>query len=888
MGIREAACGALFVLLAAIAMADAARAATQPLEPGVSRELARWRARHYDNVEYRLALTLTAPVTKLEGTLDIRVNVRGKPADLVLDWRPPSAKATVSQLQVNGTPIAKPRIVREHLVIPARHVRGGDNTIRLRIDVPIATAGTAVTLYRDREDGAEYVYSLFVPSDASTVFPCFDQPDLKARFALTLDLPSAWDAVSNAPAADVQVGDAQKRMRFRTTDPISTYVFAFAAGPFETFDERDAEGLGPRPETRLFVRKSRIARARKESYEVLKLHRQAIDFFADYFGFPFPFAKHDLVLVPEFPYGGMEHAGATFLREEAVIFPFEPSANDLLRRAQLIFHETSHQWFGDLVTMRWFDDLWFKEGFANFMAAKATAALLPEHNAWNAFHELKVAAYRTDATRGTTPIWQALPNLSAAKSAYGNIVYSKAPAVLRQAEFYLGEDAFRRAVQALIHTHAYAAADWNDFVRALEAASGKKLDGWANAWVKRRGMPKVMVDWRTDRSGNVGRFAVSQSPALGGDGVWPMRTELLLVSTDGVRTLPITLDRATVAVRDLIGTKAPRYVFANHGDYAYGRFVLDDASRRAVLQDVGGIRDPFLRALLLDALWEEVRDARLAPLDYIELALRQAHAETDEVTVASLLGRAQTAFRWYLSAEQRTQAASRVEESLRAGMLGATAKGLRITYFRTYVAAATTDDARAALKSLLTGTLQVPDVHLASRERFRIIARLAALRDPDAERLLAEQMQADTSDDGRRYAFAAAAAAPDAVVKARYFNAYRSDASLAESWIEESIGPFNTVEHAALTFQYLERALTDLPRLKRERKIFFVNNWLAAFIGGQISAEALEVVQAHLRKTRLDPDLRRKVLETMDGLERTVRIRQRFAVEPEHATARSR
>jgi aminopeptidase N len=201
------------------------------------------------------------------------------------------------------------------------------------------------------------------------------------------------------------------------------------------------------------------------------LHRQAVDWFAGYFGFPFPFPKHDLVLVPEFPYGGMEHAGATFLREDSVLFPSEPTAADRLRRTQLLFHETSHQWFGDLVTMRWFDDLWLKEGFANLMAAKATAAIAPEYGVWNAFHQLKVSAYRTDATEGTTPIWQRLPNLSAAKSAYGSIVYSKAPAVLRQAEFYLGADAFERAVQGFVHSHAYGAADWGDLVRALEGAS---------------------------------------------------------------------------------------------------------------------------------------------------------------------------------------------------------------------------------------------------------------------------------------------------------------------------------------------------------------------------------------------------------------------------------
>jgi aminopeptidase N len=860
---------ALAPLLAAIVVAEAA--AVPAIEPGVSRELARWRASRYGDVRYALDLAIATPVARLEGSVEIRMTVRGAPVDLVLDWRPPPG-AHLSHVEANGVAIAKPRVVREHLVVPARHVRSGENTVRLRVESPIATAGTAVTLYRDREDGSEYVYSLLVPSDASTVFPCFDQPDLKGRFALALTVPAGWEAVSNAPAAETTAPGTAKRVRFRATEPISTYLFAFAAGPFAVLGERE-HGIAPQPEARLLVRRSREARTEREAREIFRLHRQALGFFADYFAYPFPFSKHDLVLVPEFPYGGMEHAGATFLREEAVLFPFEPAAADRLRRAQLVFHETSHQWFGDLVTMRWFDDLWLKEGFANLMAAKAAEAITPELSAWIAFRQLKAAAYRTDATPGTTPIWQRLDNLSAAKSAYGNIVYSKAPAVLRQAEFYLGPDAFRRAVQAFVRTHAYGAASWSDLVRAFEGASGRKLDMWADAWVKRRGMPVVRAAWRADGDGRIARFTLTQSPALGGEGVWPMRTEVLVAGSGPPRALPVALEGRSAVVRELAGAPAPRYVFANHGDHAYGRFVLDDASRAAVLADVGAIEDAFLRALLLDALWEEVRDARLAPAAYIDLALGQAPRECDALTVASLLGRTQTALRWYLPDLQRAALAPRVEAALARGTTEAPDKGLRVTYFRTYVGAATTPDARATLKALLAGTQTVPDVTLSSRERFRIVERLLALGDSEAEALLAAQSRADPSDDGQRYAYAAAAARSDAATKARYFAAWFDDRALVESWIEEAVLPFNTVEQAALTAPYLERALARLPRLKRERRIFFVNHWLTAFLGGQTDAASVRATRKFLKEAKLDPDLRRKVLEALDELERTVRIR---------------
>jgi aminopeptidase N len=271
-----------------------------------------------------------------------------------------------------------------------------------------------------------------------------------------------------------------------------------------------------------------------------------------------------------------------------------------------------------------------------------------------------------------------------------------------------------------------------------------------------------------------------------------------------------------------------------------------------------------------------VRDARLAPLAYIDLALAQAPRETDELTVASLVGRAGTALRWYLSDVQRAEAAPRVETALAAGMTGAADKGQRITYFRAFVAAATTADARLTLKGLLAGTREVPGVALSSRDRFRIVERLLALGDPEAERLLAAQSQADPSDNGRRYAYAAAAARADPAAKRRVFTGWLEDPTLAESWIEESLAPFNTAEHAGATAPLLAAALRELPKLKRERKIFFVNNWLAAFLAGQQSAASVATTKRFLREAKLDPDLRRKVLESLDGLERTVRIRQRF------------
>jgi aminopeptidase N len=854
------------------------------LEPGVGREMARWRAAHYSNVRYALTLDVIPGAQMLGGTEEIRVTLDdAATADqLVLDWRIAAAKeggtqARAWEIQANGRAVTDARQLNDHLVIPGSYLVKGENTLRLRFESPIAASGSAVTRYMDREDNSEYIYTLFVPSDASTAFPCFDQPDLKARFQLNLNTLTAWKVISNTDAEIVTRSGTNSLWHFQETQPISTYLFAFAAGPFTEF--KDGEARTP---MRLFVRKSKTDRARKELTEVFRLNREGLTYLAKYFDYKFPFPKYDLVIIPEFAYRGMEHAGATFLREESILFPSDPTANDYLARADVMFHEAAHQWFGDLVTMRWFDDLWLKEGFAEFMAHKAIESVMPEYNAWKFFYQrTKPLAYLTDATKGTTPIFQEIPNLSAAKSAYGNIVYRKAPSMLRQAEFFLSSDKFQKAVQMFLKEHAYGNAEWADLVHDFERTSGEKLDAWAAAWVTRRGMPAVRVSLSEDQRGRIESFALEQRDVLGEGGSWPMRVRVLLSYKNAPpQMLTVTMKGAgSTTVADLSGKPAPDYVFANYEDYGYGLFLLDEKSMASALGGLGTVRDDFLRALLWGSLWDSVREAELAPAAYLDLVVKRIAEERDEVTVQSILARARTAFNYYLSdAERRGDVGISLEQELMDRMMNAETAGLRITYFRAFQSIATTEGARNSLKKILSGETQIPGMTLRSRDRFDIVTALVVRRDPEAPALLEKLSREEQTDDARRYAFAAGAARADAVNKKTYFDAYLTDEKLAESWIEASIIPFNTINQSDLTLPFLEPALKELPRLKRTRKIFFVNGWLSAFVGGQCSEQALTVVRRFLESEKsLDRDLRLKVLEVLDDLERCVRIRNKYA-----------
>ncbi len=901
-----------------------AQAQTADPEPGVPRELARWRAEHYSDARYALSLELAPGAQMLKGAMQVRVTLKEGADRIILDWRlnpfkAGQARPRVWEAMLNGKEARGMREVNEHLIIPG--AIKGENVVSLKFESPIATSGSAVTRYLDREDNSEYIYTLFVPSDASTAFPCFDQPDLKARFKLDVVAPVNWKVITNTgaeqiniPAEDMPPGtslrlngqtlkNGMQGFIFSETEPISTYLFAFAAGPFVEFEEAEfmprakATGYPPmkliekspglmqsaEPSMHVYVRKSKAERARQELPEVFRLNREGLRFLARYFDYKFPFPKYDLVIVPEFAYRGMEHAGATFLREESILFPSEPTANDYLSRANVIFHEAAHQWFGDLVTMRWFDDLWLKEGFAEFMSFKALEAIMPEFNAWKAFYErTKPAAYLTDATKGTTPIFQEIANLSAAKSAYGNIVYRKAPSLLRQAEFYLGPENFQKAVRLFLKEHAYANAEWADLVKAFEKTSGQKLDVWADAWVKRRGMPEVRVTHGWGEQKQTYLASLEQKNVLGEGGAWPMRLKVLLVfDKTPPETRTVTLNGARGSeVFEVDKQKQKQqllYIFANYEDYGYGRFLLDEQSRKYVLAHLGEEKDDFQRALLWGSLWDSVREAELAPSEYVELAIKNLAIERDEVTVQSILNRVSLAFNAYLTQAQAREVAPRLERMLFDGMMKSGQRGMRITFFRAFQAMAMTEAARGELKKILKGELSVPGLQLRPRDRFDIITQLLARGDAEAPALLEAQSKEDNAtDDAQRYAYAAGAAIGTVENKKKYFEAYLNDAKLAESWIEASVNPFNTIHQSALTLPYLEPALKELPKLKRTRKIFFINQWLAAFIGGQCDPRALATVQDFLKREEqtLDRDLRLKVLEAVDGLERCVRIRK--------------
>ncbi len=466
------------------------------VEEGVSAELAAWRAANVSDLGYDIRFRIPSERHEaVSGRETISFSMARK-ADLQLDFRGDKAP---TGLRVNGLD-CQMDWRNEHIVLSRKYLRKGPNTV----DVSFESSDRSL----NRND--DYLYTLFVPDRARTAFPCFDQPDLKGRFTLSLEIPTGWETVANGPETGSEVSQGRKTVHYGQTPPLSTYLFAFTAGVWQK-ETRLREG---KPMTMYFRETDPDKTAQAD--DIFDLVFKSLDWLEDYTGIPCPFEKYDFVVVPGFQFGGMEHPGAILLNDRRIFLGKTPTTAEKLSRIDLIAHETSHLWFGDGVTMRWFNDVWTKEVFANFFAARISTPLFPEVNtALRDFRSFNMNAYSEDRTLGTNAIRRELPNLSSAGLIYGNIVYDKAPVVMRMLAGILGDDAFRDGIREYLGSHMYGNADWNDLISVMDKRTPRDLRAWSRVWVEEKGMPEITWELRDTI------LTVRQHDPLGRGLLWP-------------------------------------------------------------------------------------------------------------------------------------------------------------------------------------------------------------------------------------------------------------------------------------------------------------------------------------------------------------------------------
>jgi len=828
--------------------------------PGVSRSLAQYRHRTVSGLRYALAFEIPEHVDEpIAGEMTARFTLQ-EPATVVFDFT--GSRESVGRVTMNGADVTFD-LRDEHLVIPAAATVRGENEVRIAF-----TAGDG-SLNRN----PDFLYTLFVPDRARTAFPCFDQPDLKARFTLSLTVPAGWVTVANGLLAGIDSAGTRATYRFAETAPLPTYLFAFAAGRF-TVEEAVRDGRT----MHLYHRETDRERIARNREAIFDLHAQALRWLEEYAGIPYPFTKFDFVAVPAFQYGGMEHAGAILYRAASLFLDASPTQNQLLARASVIAHETSHMWFGDLVTMRWFNDVWMKEVFANFMAAKIVNPAFPDID-----HRLRFylahypAAYAVDRTAGANPIRQDLDNLRDAGTLYGAIIYQKAPIVMRQLERLLGDSTLRDGLREYLAGAPYGNADWNDLIAVLDRRTEADLRQWSRVWVGQAGRPDVRVGADADPDGTIGRLSLRQEDARGRGLVWRQALDVVLGYPDSGVALPVRLDGEQVDVAAASGRPTPLFALPGGSGVGYAGFHLDLPSREYLLAHLPEIGEPVARAVAWETLWEAVLEREAPPLRVATLALEAVPREPDEQNLQLVLGLLEELYWRLLPDSVRAALAPRLEETLWSGIEHASSSSRKAALFGAYVAVALSRPALDRLERLWRKELVIDGLPMGE-SRMTSLAQALALRGVDgAEWILAEQLRRiDNADRHARFAFVMPALSRDVAVRDSVFESFRDRANREhEPWVLSALSFMNHPLRAGTAERHVREGLDLLQEIQRTGDIFFPLAWLHALLDGHASDAAAETVRQFLDEhPDYPPRLRAKVLQAADGLFRAAAIRK--------------
>jgi aminopeptidase N len=832
------------------------------LSTGVSRVLAVERAGRVSNVRYDMALSVPAErKAPVAGRVTIAFDLTGPSSFLPLDFEPDST-GRLKRVEVNGRTLP-PRIDSGHIVLPASLLRDGGNDVVIEFD-----AGDAPL---NRSD--DFLYTIFVPARAHEAFPCFDQPDLKARWTLALDVPHGWQTVANGAEASSRADAGRTRVSFAETPPISTYLFAFAAGKF-TVEQAERNGRT----FRLFHRETDAAKVARNVNALFDLHAAALAWMERYTGIPYPFDKFDFVLIPAFQFGGMEHPGAVFYNASSLMLDESATQNQRLERASTIAHETSHMWFGDLVTMTWFTDVWMKEVFANFMAAKIVNPSFPDVNhALRFLHTYYPAAYEVDRTAGSNAIRQPLDNLEDAGTLYGNIIYDKAPIVMRQLETLMGPDTLRDGLRVYLERYRFGNASWPDLIAILDPLAGEDLAAWSHAWVDEPGRIVVRTELtRTD--GRIEQLAFTQHDPDRGRGLtWTEDLQVSLGYADRIETIPVRLAAERTDVDRAAGREAPLFVLPNGGGIGYGEFHLDGASLRWLAANLPSIDDPLTRGSAWVTLWDAVLDNELSPVRFVDLALTALRRETDELNVQRILAYLQHAYWTFLPEAARTARASRIEQTLREALDAAPTESLKGAYFRTLRDVAQTPPTLGWLTSVWRGDETVPGLTLAENDFIALAQELAVRQVPGWAALLDAQVERTKNPDRKaRLRFILPALSADLTERDRFFASLADPANRRhEAWVLEGVAYLNHPLRAAAATSYIQPALALLHEIQQTGDIFFPKRWVDSVLGGHRSFEAARIVNLFLLRAPDDyPDrLRRIILSSADDLFRASGLR---------------
>ena len=865
-----------FVFGAAAASAAAAPARAE--NAYLSQEDAAARSARVSNVDYVLDFTLTGKES-FAGTTTATFDLKDTDAALTLDLD----KATVKSVTVNGKPV-EARYNGWFITIAPQDLAKGRNTVTVAYERLHSTNGEGLHRMVDPVDGRVYTYSHFEPAAAHQMFAVFDQPDLKATYSVTVTAPADWTVVTTTRETAVADAGAGKRWTFKTSKKLSPYNFSLHAGPYKVWEDNSA-----RYPMRLFARQSVASQVTPEDW--FRYTKAGLVFFDEYFGIPYQFEKYDQLLVPDFLYGAMENAGAVTFAEAGFMYKAAMTAEQKQRLAAVIMHEMAHQWFGDLVTMKWWNGLWLNESFASFMGTLATAEATEFKDAWQAFYQTgKQAAYVQDQKVTTHPIEVPVPSSANAFDNIDAITYSKGASTLKQLRHLLGEETFRKGVHNYLVKYQWRNATLQDFIGSLGEAAGRDLGGWTREWLYRPGVNTIEASYTCSGGkggGKIAGFTLGQSaPSKALPTLREQRVQVAAFKLDGgklslVRNEPVTYKGAKTAVPALNGAACPDLVYPNYQDWGFAKVQLDKRSFETARSSLSQVEDPLLRAMLWQSLWDGVRDAKLPLNEFIKVALNNAPQEKDYTLLGDVVGKI-VASKGYLDAMNLNdayakQTARALEDMAWQGVVAHKGNdNFQRRWFGAYLNLASSDEALARLAGLLDGKAATEGLQVNQDQRWAIIGRLNRYNYRGAAALVEAEQARDKSDTGQGAAVAAIASRPDAKTKAEWLATIVDlKTRLPFSRVRTAMHSIYPAEQGKLGEQSAARRLASLPALDKAAGPVFMRSYATSLIPAGCTPQSVQRLQRAADQMKdLSAFTRRSLLDTLQEDQRCVAIKK--------------
>ena len=795
-------------------------------EEGTSLELAQLRKQEIKELKYGLSFSIPKQKQEaVEGEARISFLLQ-RPQEIILDFRESADK--IKEVSVNGQP-SEYTFLNEHLVLPEASTIEGKNEVHICF-----TAGDQ-SLNRNEE----YLYTLLVPDRARTVFPCFEQPNLKAEFTLQLEVPAEWEAVSNSSIASEENIDGRKHIAFLPTEPLSTYLFSFVAGKLKKVEYADGE--------RILTAYHRETDAKKVAQLDIIFQQVAasLHWLEEYTDIPYPFAKYSFIILPGFQYGGMEHTGATLYNDTRMFLSEHPTLDEELARAKLIAHETAHMWFGDYVTMDWFNDVWTKEVFANYFAACITEPLFPNVNhSLNWMKTYTSASLAEDRTPGSNSIRQPLDNLRNAGLIYGNIIYNKAPVMMQKLVEIMGEEAYQEGIRKYLKTYAYGNATWDDLIAILDARSEEDLASFSDVWVNQKGMPHISF---TNRCG---QLEIRQRDPLNRGLLWPQSFQITFQGAEESTSVEVELTNETYAITVPLGTQA---ILPNTDGRGYGLFIPDEESREWMLTHWQETSDDTARQSLLMSLYENYQHRLISDREWMEALINGLKSEKNVLIASTLCG--------YLGTPLSQLGQASWEEEIWEWSEKHPLASCRLQLIRCLIS-----NARAPKSIDKLYQLWKEQSHPMLNERdYMTLAYELALHCPERyENLRNTQRERITNPDRRRqFDFIVQAVTPDTLQMDAFFQSLmKAENRRIEPWAASALAYLNHPLRQSYAVKYIRPGLEVLEEVQRTGDIFFPKNWASALLRNHKSKEAYQEVQAFFEAhPGYSPLLKNKILQ---------------------------